>query len=201
MAQLQTFKLPHLPDHPVHIALFRDARNAEFLRQQLLDGNTEFEYAFVDAAVVLSTTQVFAAVFRAVNDMMKQRLKSRNVHSEIVHCFSGNNNIATSFRTFGITPATTSLLAIKVSSTLTTEQIQSHLQEHVQGTSLPFSDASIAELNDLSKIRKIYKLDQPAGKPGGARQGKKGKNADQSAGEGRREMEAVVLGMMALRGS
>lgn len=50
---LQTFYLPHVPpDMPIHVALYQDVRNAAFLKQQLLSGNEEFEYAFIDATVV-----------------------------------------------------------------------------------------------------------------------------------------------------
>jgi len=53
MADLQTLQLAHLPtDLLVHVALYRDLKNAPFLRQQLLDGNSEYEYALVDASVV-----------------------------------------------------------------------------------------------------------------------------------------------------
>ncbi len=50
---LQTFHLSHLPPSlAVHVALFRDLRNASYLRQQLLNGKSEFEYALIDASVV-----------------------------------------------------------------------------------------------------------------------------------------------------
>lgn len=47
-----TIELPHLPQYPVHISLFKDVRNSKFLREQLLAANAEFEYAFVDATTV-----------------------------------------------------------------------------------------------------------------------------------------------------
>ena len=110
MAQLTTFHLAHLPpDLAVNIALFRDLKNQSFLKQQLLDGNEAFEYAFLDAQSVclhgiplsrlindpqiLSTTHILAAVFRAATDMANKRMKSRNVHSEIVFALSPNNNV------------------------------------------------------------------------------------------------------------
>lgn len=34
------------------MGLFQDVKNATFLHQQLLDGNGDFEYAFIDAEVV-----------------------------------------------------------------------------------------------------------------------------------------------------
>lgn len=47
-----TITLPHLEEHTVHISLFKEVKNADFLRDQLLQGNAEFEYGFLDAACV-----------------------------------------------------------------------------------------------------------------------------------------------------
>ena len=85
--------LPHLWEHPLRIILFQKVRNAAFLRRQLLEGNSDFEYAFLDASVLLSRRHVFAACFKAVSDMLNGRLKSRNVHAEIVFSLSPNNNV------------------------------------------------------------------------------------------------------------
>ncbi len=60
MVHLQTFHLAHLPPSlTLHLALYEDVKNAVFLHQQLLEGNTEFEYALIDASTVglpLATT-------------------------------------------------------------------------------------------------------------------------------------------------
>ena len=53
MTDVQILQLAHLPpDLLVHIALYENLRNASFLRQQLLEGNSEYEYALIDARVV-----------------------------------------------------------------------------------------------------------------------------------------------------
>jgi hypothetical protein len=52
MASIETITLPHLPQYPLCLGLFKNVKNASFLRQQLLAGNAEFEYAFLDASVV-----------------------------------------------------------------------------------------------------------------------------------------------------
>lgn len=52
---METVLLPHFQDHPLYIALFKDVQNAPFLRKQLLEGNTDFEYAFLDASMVSDT--------------------------------------------------------------------------------------------------------------------------------------------------
>lgn len=50
---LTTIAIEHLPPgHDVHIALFHSVTNAAFLHAQLLAGNTDFEYALIDASVV-----------------------------------------------------------------------------------------------------------------------------------------------------
>jgi hypothetical protein len=42
---------------------------------------------------VVSRLHALAAVYRAVNDLLGSKLRSRNVHSEIVFSFSPNNNV------------------------------------------------------------------------------------------------------------
>jgi len=51
-ATIETLTLPHLPDYPLFIGLFEDVQNTSFLRKQLLEGNTDFEYAFLDVSMV-----------------------------------------------------------------------------------------------------------------------------------------------------
>lgn len=55
MAHIQTLHLTHLPSNiALHVALYQDLKNGAFLRKQLLDGNSEFEYALIDASMVNS---------------------------------------------------------------------------------------------------------------------------------------------------
>ena len=52
---VECINLEHLPaSHTIYAALFRNIKNASFLQQQLLAGNTDFEYALIDASVVSS---------------------------------------------------------------------------------------------------------------------------------------------------
>ena len=93
MASVHTVTLEHLPANPLYIGIFRDVKNVSFLRDQLLTGNSDFEYAFIDASAILSTPHLLAACFRAINDFNAHRLKTRNVHAEIVFSLSPNNNV------------------------------------------------------------------------------------------------------------
>ncbi|KAI9802471.1 MAG: hypothetical protein M1825_002856 [Sarcosagium campestre] len=158
---VQTLHLEHIsPEIALYIALFSNVTNGEFLKQQLLDGNADFEYAFIDASTIVSTTHVLAATYRALVDLSNKRLKTRNIHSEIVFSLSPNNNIAESFRRFGVSDSTTGLLAIKVSTSprITLDIVERHLDDVVNGTAISFTDQSIAAMTDLTKVNKIYKL-------------------------------------------
>ncbi|XDG08875.1 hypothetical protein ABKA04_008490 [Annulohypoxylon sp. FPYF3050] len=174
---LETIHLEHVPStHTVHVGLFKDVTNADFLQKQLLSRNSEFEYAFIDAT------------------SMSGNMKTPNVHSEIVCSLSPNNNISEAYRRFGITGTTNSLIIIKVlitpPSTLTPASIQQHLLTHVQGTPTLLTDEVLqSSLTDWAKVRKYYKLN--------------GVNwldsvKDEAAKRG--EMEVLVLEGMALRG-
>ncbi|CRG90195.1 Protein cgi121 [Talaromyces islandicus] len=193
MALLETVHLSHLPQNtPVHIALYKDIKNASSLREQLLSGNVDFQYAFIDASVILSRQHIFAAVFRAVHDYLNDRLRSHNVHSEIVFSLNPTNNITESFRRFGITDATKDLLVVKVSITpeITHASVAEHLEQCVEGTPVPFNDETLCSISDLAKIRKAYKIPQPPAK-----------SVDNKAAYSQiqRELEAPIIGSIALR--
>ncbi|OJK03111.1 hypothetical protein ASPACDRAFT_113841 [Aspergillus aculeatus ATCC 16872] len=193
---VETIELAHLPPSmPVHVALYRDVKNAASLRQQLISGNADFEYAFIDASMVLSRAHALSAVFRAVNDSINGRLKSRNVHSEIVFSFSPANNIAESFRKFGIADSTKDLLVIKVSMTpdVTHDSVATHLSQHVDGSTVPFDDENLSNIADVTKIKKAYKL--------GALKTPSSTQANGTQGDGMRQLELSIMGAIALRGA
>ncbi|GCB17664.1 EKC/KEOPS complex subunit cgi121 [Aspergillus awamori] len=193
---LETIHLSHLPPSmPVHVALYRDVQNAPYLRQQLMSANAEFEYAFIDASTVLSRTHLLSAVFRAVNDYMNGRLKSRNVHSEMVFSLSPATNIAESFRKFGITDSTKDLLVVKLSVNpeITHDSVAAHLEQNVEGTPVPFDDETLSKISDVAKIKKAYKL--------GALNTAPPNQANGTHDNGLRRLELSVLGAIALRGA
>jgi EKC/KEOPS complex subunit CGI121/TPRKB len=109
--------------------------------------------------------------------------------------------IAESFRRFGISPSTTHLLCIKVSTPsapFTASDVQSHLDKEFLGEQVPFEDAVIATMTDVTRVRKIYKLNSlPLGG------GKKNSMVNGAAVEKQesKELEIFVLGSIALRGA
>ncbi|KAI1799024.1 CGI-121-domain-containing protein [Daldinia bambusicola] len=198
---IETVQLEHVPSsYTVLVGLFKDVTNAEFLQQQLLSRNAEYEYAFIDASSIISRLQVLAAVYKAITIHMSGSMKTPNIHSEIVCSLSPNNNISEAYRRFGITPTSSKhLLIVKVltpthnptsQAATETAAVQQHLLAHVRGTPAPFTDEVLARsgLTDWAKVRKYYKLGG-VGWLDGVRDEERR----------RRESEMLVLGSMALR--
>lgn len=193
----ESIQLAHLPpDLTLLVACYKDVENAPFLREQLLAANQTFNYAFIDASAILSRRHLLSAAFRALNDFYHDRLKSNNVHSEIVFCLSPNNNIGDAFRRFGVQDTTKDLVVLKVAQhdDFTAATVTDHLDSAVQGTRVPLTDQHLSQLCDLSRLRKTYKL--------GPKQQNKGANGNHpSAQDEISVLEPQVIGTMALRGA
>ncbi|KAI1398023.1 hypothetical protein F4819DRAFT_489948 [Hypoxylon fuscum] len=191
---LEQIQMEHVPStHTVHLGIFKDVANAEFLQQQLLSRNSEYEYAFIDASSVTSRLQVLAAIYKAITIQLNGAMKTPNIHSEIVCSLSPNKNISEAYRRFGITPSTKHLIIAKVlisPNPLTPSAVNSHVQANVQGVPVPFADDALqAEgLTDWPKVRKYYKLNNVGWLDGVKDEALR-----------RRETELLVLGGMALR--
>lgn len=87
--------------------------------------------------------------------------------------------IAESFRRFGLADDSSNILAIKVAGV--PEAVDKHVRENIDGDLVSFTDGTLAEMSDPSRLRKVYKIDANA--------------------TGRQEAEAFLLGSMALKGS
>jgi EKC/KEOPS complex subunit CGI121/TPRKB len=204
---VQRFTLPHVPV-PIYISFYTSVTNTPFLRSQLLAGNKSFEYAFIDATLILSTKHLLAAVFRACNDWSSNRLKSHNIHSEIVFSLGANNNIGEAFRRFGVGDQTTKMVVVKVGSKsgedeVNLEDVRTFLGENVEGEEVEFTDADIRKVSDIDRIRKIYKIS--SGSSVSRKVHGSSSEGPQNGGEGLDQdikyLETQILGAIALRGA
>ena len=76
--------------------------------------------------------------------------------------------------------------------------MQKHLGTAVKGTAVEFSDALLSKMTDMARVRKVYKLyaqPQALSKKAKEQTGAVSEEAE------RKELEVVVLGLMALRGA
>lgn len=167
-------------------------------------------------------------MFRAANDFQNKRLKSRNVHSEVVFSLSLNNNvrlsmddffnwlryfhfltqlnsllpvpqIAESFRRFGITDTTSNLLVIKLSTS--SEITHEKVQQHLR-TAVEGTavEFSDAALSKMTDMARVKKTYKINSQPQVVGKEASSKGAVNAETE-KNELEVIVLGVMALRGA
>jgi EKC/KEOPS complex subunit CGI121/TPRKB len=99
--------------------------------------------------------------------------------------------IADAYRRYGMSPGSKNILVVKVSvnGQPAGENIDQHLKTHVEGDSVPVTDEYIAPGTDMAKVSKYYKLN-----------GLAWLDSIKEGSLKRQEMEALILGAMALRG-
>ncbi|KAF2679893.1 CGI-121-domain-containing protein [Lentithecium fluviatile CBS 122367] len=197
MAQVRTITLPHFPAHPLQIALYKSVTNAAHLRTQLLSANPTYDYAFLDATMILSPRHLLLAAALALHAHLQGTTKTRTPHSELVFRLHPNNNIGESYRKFGIGDSTSEIVVVKFSlaDDVTRESVGRHLGEVVRGTSVEIREGGeeLGMWADEGKIRKVYKLNGHGGGKKGAMNG--------AAKDERGELESVILGSITLKGS
>ncbi|KAK6539269.1 hypothetical protein TWF694_009504 [Orbilia ellipsospora] len=192
------------PSHKLHIGLFENVTNAAHLHSQLLARNTEYEYAFIDASILVSNLQPLSAAFRAIHDLLDPTvgLRTPNVHSETVFSLSPTHNITDSYRRFGISPSSTAILVIKILDTTNPEYSEAETLKHlisiISGDEIEFTTENIRRFTDLAKVKKYYKL-KDLGYVDELYKKKGREVKSKSEEEGWRDLEVAVLGQMALR--
>ncbi|KAH6639175.1 kinase binding protein CGI-121-domain-containing protein [Boeremia exigua] len=210
MAAVRTFTLPHYEAYPVHIALFEDVSNAAYLRSQLLAANPEFDYAFIDAAMILTPTHLLSATALSLHAFLHSSPKTHTPHSELLFRLSPTNNIGEAYRLFGIADSTTAVIAVKlalgkdgrVDPGVSAEGVGEFLGRVVEGRSVEIEvggegegEEGLGARADVHRIKKVYKISCAKGKGGKGAKGGNGGEKDDRAG-----IESVVLGAMALKG-
>jgi EKC/KEOPS complex subunit CGI121/TPRKB len=109
MVALVTAVVPQAPPvQPVKIALFEDVHEISSLIEKLRSGTLAFgmidartvsanshggEAKLTSESQILSKEHLLAAAFRALNDQSNGRMKTRNVHSEVLLALNINNNV------------------------------------------------------------------------------------------------------------
>lgn len=164
---------------------------------------------------ILSPTHLLSTTFITIHALCTHRQKTRTPHSELVFRLSPNNNIAESYKKFGISDTTTHLIAVKlplkspdadakewlVDGDITNESLSQHLGSVVEGTSVEISEKGeeLGQWCDMDKIRKVYKLGDGTAKKGNEGAAVNG-HGPEKEGE-KKQMEVVILGTIALKGS
>lgn len=89
------------------------------------------------------------------------------------------------------------MVKVSITPEITRDSVAAHLESSIQGTPTTFDDQTLAEISDITKIKKVFKL--------GALPSPSPKDSSQANGthhdDAKRRLELSMLGAIALRGS
>lgn len=115
-----------------------------------------------------------------------------------------SGQIAESFRKFGVTDGTQSLIAVKVippmddvEQSAQISAVGNHLSSNVTGDKIPFTEENLAATMNLANIRKIYKT--PANTK--SKSSNTAVNGTSPSAAEIKELERIVLGLITIKGS
>ncbi|CCK68780.1 Cgi121p KNAG_0B03380 [Huiozyma naganishii CBS 8797] len=149
---LQT-KLPQFPKYKVDISLFRDVQNSNELKTKV----AELPYAFIDAKTICSREQLLSAVYRALDEVTYNKMRTKSLHSECLLCLSPTSNIGDAFHKFGIKEDSREVICLQLSKVEQHEVPPFHV--FVKGIEVAFDDEHLGQFYDKELLRRIYKLD------------------------------------------
>lgn len=143
--------------------LVENVVNQEFIKENLIKGNTDYDYAFINAGNIITLEQIYSAFYKAMMDDDHGNMKSRTLHTEFIYALAPFKNIMDCLNKFGISKTSNSLVILKIREKVifTDEFISSELQNIkniVDGDICQLSDDNLQKTLDMKAIEKNYRI-------------------------------------------
>ncbi|XP_016147271.1 EKC/KEOPS complex subunit Tprkb-like [Sinocyclocheilus grahami] len=148
-----TQDLELFPEYTVTQLLFKDVKNATELRKMAVNG--EIKGALINPSMVVDAFQILVAANKAVHLHKSGKMKTRSLYSEIIFSLSPTNNISEAFKRFGISDSDSAVLIVLVHNKDETLNIDNIISK-VDGQQITVD--RVSDLNDVAKIKKLYKV-------------------------------------------
>ncbi|XP_071784131.1 EKC/KEOPS complex subunit Tprkb-like [Asterias amurensis] len=149
------FELELFPGSSVYIALFKDVKNSEELKKNIMAG--EIDAVLLSPKMIVDPFQLMVAANKALH-IKKNGLKmsTRNVNTEVLFNLSPTRNISASFKRFGLSKEDSGLVVVTLEDDAG-EKVNA-VERLVQGDIVPLDELS--NFNDYSLIKQVYKVDE-----------------------------------------
>ncbi|XP_018556042.1 EKC/KEOPS complex subunit TPRKB [Lates calcarifer] len=148
-----TQELELFPEHRVTLLLFKEVKNAAELRKSAMEG--KINGALINPTMLVDPFQVLVAANKAVHLQKIEKMKTRNLYSEIIFNLSPTNNISEAFKRFGISDGDDSVMVVVVHNK-DESQLLTDIVAKVDGQQVSVED--ISSMSDSAKIKKLYKV-------------------------------------------
>lgn len=161
----EVIRFPQFDDKQVFISLIKNIKKStlETIRSNLIEGNTEYDYCFLNTKHLISREFILGGIHRAMLNYASGQNKAKSLHTEIILCMSPVNNIMEALKKFGVDPSDDGdLVCVKVvdahSDMESIHQQLLHLvgSETVENISL--TDEYLWNGIEMSKFKKLFKL-------------------------------------------
>lgn len=147
-------RFPQFPQFAVIVHKFSSVRNAKQIKDELLQGNETYDFAFITAKTIVSIEQLSSAIYRALLDHTKDRIRTRTLHSEVIFSLSPSSNIGDALRKFGIQDDSEDLVIVKILETEVPYDLSI-----VDGEEVEVTDEEFERTVDYGIIKNNYKID------------------------------------------
>lgn len=159
-------ELSRFPQDVAFATLYTGVTNHSDVKKQLISGNKDYDFAFINAANIVSMEQVYAALHKCLLDTHNGTGKAKTLQTQLIVTLSPARNIMQALQRFGIPSdgETSDLIVIKMLSKPDAtkdrlDEISSHLDKIIQfKEKSALSDSALTQVTDFNLVRKNYKL-------------------------------------------
>lgn len=156
-------ELPSLTKYSAIAVLAVNVENLPEIKENLIKGNTDYDYGFVNGKNVVSLEQLRSSYYRVMVDEHNNSMKTRTLHTEVIYALSPFKNIMDCLNKSGISKDSKTLLILKIveSQGLTDKFIAETLENLVgiiKGDFVEVSDENLQKHVDLKTIEKNNRI-------------------------------------------
>ncbi|OUT20440.1 hypothetical protein CAS74_004691 [Pichia kudriavzevii] len=143
--------------------LAKNVTNLQNIKENLIKGNTDYDYSFINAQNIISLEQLYSAFYKVMLDESHGSMKSRTLHTELIYALSPFKNILDCLNKFGISKTSDTLLVVKIvkGETVTPIFIKENLENLeriIDGDLIELNDENLQGSANVKMIEKNYKL-------------------------------------------
>lgn len=144
-----------LTNTKITIFLYRNVRNVSDIKRKLFAG--EIQCAVLNPSLICSPFLIATAANKAMISKFRNTLTTRTIYTEVLYNLSPTRNISESLMKFGIDDELKNMIIIFLNNVENDDDFNKVLNI-VDGEQVPIN--KLHEFNDISLIRKVYKISE-----------------------------------------
>lgn len=161
MPHSQIVSFPQFPNHKVFITLYKNVSQGTIrtIKHELMQANPNYDYCFLNTKYIISLEQLQNSIHKSILNKANNSMQAKTLNTEILLNLSPVNVISDAIKRFGILDDCANTIIVKViSPDDDASQIAKNLDDIVDGDNVETKDEVLLDLVDVSKFKKVYKL-------------------------------------------